>query len=310
MQNVDKPLVSIVIPVYNGSNYLAEAIDSALAQTYDNIEIIVVNDGSMDHGATERIALSYGDKIRYFKKENGGCSSALNYGISKMNGEYFSWLSHDDSYEPNKIESSVKAIAENSLNPQNTVVCCKSSVINKDGLEIRRDITKAKGRINSLAMLDKLFNHGNLNGCALLIPKNILDSVGNFSTEYTYILDFMYWVNIALKGFDFFEIDEVAAKNRRHANQVSVKKSHLLSNEMKRFTSELIDFIEEDKAKLFILWQFCKRKGLKEEAKMIEGKVDISLKAHLVANINRWMYLLIALLKKVYRKIYGIGALK
>ena len=73
MENI---LVSIVIPVYNGANYLSEAIDSALAQTYKNIEIIVVNDGSKDDGATEKVALSYGDKIRYFHKENGGVSSA------------------------------------------------------------------------------------------------------------------------------------------------------------------------------------------------------------------------------------------
>ena len=63
------PLVSIVIPVYNGSNYMQEAIDSALAQTYENIEVIVVNDGSTDN--TDEIARSYGDKIKYFVKENG-----------------------------------------------------------------------------------------------------------------------------------------------------------------------------------------------------------------------------------------------
>lgn len=65
------PLVSIVIPVYNGDNFLSEAIDAALSQTYPNIEIIVVNDGSRDDGATERVALSYGERIRYFNKSNG-----------------------------------------------------------------------------------------------------------------------------------------------------------------------------------------------------------------------------------------------
>ena len=82
-----RPKVSIVIPVFNGENYLHEAIDSALAQTYKNCEIIVVNDGSTDN--TEAIAKSYGNKIRYFRKENGGGSSALNLGIDNMEGEDF-----------------------------------------------------------------------------------------------------------------------------------------------------------------------------------------------------------------------------
>ena len=85
----ENPLVSIVIPVYNGSDYLREAIDSALAQTYANIEVLVINDGSKDNGATESIALSYGDRIRYFNKENGGVASALNMGIEQMKGDYF-----------------------------------------------------------------------------------------------------------------------------------------------------------------------------------------------------------------------------
>ncbi len=71
MSNTFNPLVSIVIPVYNGSNYLREAIDSALAQIYRNIEVLVINDGSRDDGKTEAVALSYGDRIRYFAKENG-----------------------------------------------------------------------------------------------------------------------------------------------------------------------------------------------------------------------------------------------
>ena len=111
MKKINNSKVTIVIPVYNGSNYLAEAIDSALAQTYKNIEILVINDGSNDNGATEKIAKSYGNKIRYFKKENGGVATALNLGIEKMSGEYFSWLSHDDLYYPEKIEKQIKFIS-------------------------------------------------------------------------------------------------------------------------------------------------------------------------------------------------------
>ena len=101
----ERPKVSIVIPVYNGERYVRYAIDSALAQTYDNIEIIVVNDGSTDK--TDEIVKSYGNKVRYIKKKNGGVSSALNMAIEKMKGEYFSWLSHDDTYEPTKIEDEI-----------------------------------------------------------------------------------------------------------------------------------------------------------------------------------------------------------
>ena len=99
---VNQPLVSIVIPVFNGEDFLDEAIKSAINQTYRNIEILVINDGSTD--GTEKIANKYEKQIRYFYKENGGVASALNLAIKEMKGEYFSWLSHDDYYDPSKIE--------------------------------------------------------------------------------------------------------------------------------------------------------------------------------------------------------------
>ena len=105
------PLVSAVIPVYNGSNYLREAINSVLNQTYSNIEVIVVDDGSTDD--TWTIIQSYGDKIRGFHKENGGVSSALNLAIDNMKGEWFAWLSHDDLWLSNKIEMQIHYLQEN-----------------------------------------------------------------------------------------------------------------------------------------------------------------------------------------------------
>ena len=106
-----QPFITVVIPVYNGADYLGEAIDSALAQTYPHREIIVVNDGSDDGGATDRIARSYVDRIRYYVKENGGVSSALNLGIRNMRGDWLSWLSHDDLYLPDKLALQAEQLA-------------------------------------------------------------------------------------------------------------------------------------------------------------------------------------------------------
>ena len=77
-----QPLISVVIPVYNGSNYLNQALESALAQTYPNVEVLVINDGSTDQGQTEQAALRYRQRIRYFSKSNGGVASALRYGVT------------------------------------------------------------------------------------------------------------------------------------------------------------------------------------------------------------------------------------
>jgi glycosyltransferase involved in cell wall biosynthesis len=94
MINKFKDKVSIVVSVYNDSKYVKEAIDSALAQTYKNTEVIVINSAGKDNDKTEEICKSYGDKIRYFKNDNRGTASALNLGVEKMKGEYLLWISH------------------------------------------------------------------------------------------------------------------------------------------------------------------------------------------------------------------------
>lgn len=110
----DKRLVSVVMPVYNGAEFLREAIDSILSQTYSNIEFIVINDGSNDEGECENIIYSYGDKIRYFYKPNGGVASALNYGIKMAKGHYIARMDADDIAMPNRIREQV-CFMENNL---------------------------------------------------------------------------------------------------------------------------------------------------------------------------------------------------
>jgi glycosyltransferase involved in cell wall biosynthesis len=139
MPNLNLPKVSIVIPVYNGAKYLRQAIDSALAQTYANTEVIVVDDGSTDNSPA--IAADYADKIRFFRKPNGGVASALNFGIAHMEGEYFSWLSHDDMYVPDKIKLQMDDIRQ--LLEKNTVIYSSYDVINANGEFVSRmDLTK------------------------------------------------------------------------------------------------------------------------------------------------------------------------
>lgn len=214
-----KPLVSIIIPVYNGANYLAEAIESALSQTYENIEILVINDGSTDSGATERIACSYGDRIRYFKKENGGVSTALNYGISKMSGDWFSWLSHDDLYTPNKIKFQIDKLISLNLNKNNTILSCGSRLIDMKGKEIFHPKRELSGLFTGKEMYQKLFSGYSLNGCALLIPKAILLDIGGFKSGYKYIQDLICWVTLAQNGHFFYLCNEPLVKTRIHRQQ-------------------------------------------------------------------------------------------
>ena len=112
MSTASTPLVSIVIPVYNGARYVGQAIESALGQDYPSIEVIVVNDGSTDEGRTREAIAPYLPRVRYFEKPNGGVASALNFGIAQMRGGYLSWLSHDDLYRSDKVSRQVARMSE------------------------------------------------------------------------------------------------------------------------------------------------------------------------------------------------------
>lgn len=240
MNSTFNPLVSIVIPVYNGSNFLAEAIDSALAQTYKNIEILVVNDGSKDEGATENVALSYGDKIKYYLKPNGGVSSALNFGIQKMSGEYFSWLSHDDLYEPKKIEREVEELAK-IQDKENTIICCADSLMDVDGKPIYHPTKRLEGLFTGSDLFDIFFSkHLVINGCTLLIHKSLFERFGGFS-QLRYIQDIECWIHFMLGGVSYCFIRDKLNKMRVHAGQVTQRMPELYYVEMDRFSNDIIE---------------------------------------------------------------------
>lgn len=214
LNNDFQPLVSIIIPIYNGSNYMQHAINSALNQTYPKVEVIVVDDGSSDN--TEEIALSYKDQIRYYKKKNGGCATALNFAIREMHGQYFSWLSHDDVYYPNKIEHQINTLK--SINDSNAIIYGDYEVIDENSKLL------AKVNISSFLPEDKRNNtllpllRGLIHGCSLLIPVKYFHTIGFFDETLISTHDYALW-------FDFIRVapiyydGETLIQSRSHSKQ-------------------------------------------------------------------------------------------
>lgn len=216
-QNIYNPLVSIIIPVYNGDNYVSEAIDSALAQTYSNKEILVIDDGSTDK--TADIARKYTGKIKYFHKKNGGVASALNLGITEAKGTFVSWLSHDDLYQPEKLESQInilngfpdkeredKVIYSNYLEMND-----KYEIFNRSELETKFSASQLNHPLFSLIK-------GYVNGCTLLIARKALIDEGLFNEKLFYSQDFDMWKKLFPKKQLIFQAENTII-SRKHPNQ-------------------------------------------------------------------------------------------
>ncbi|HWK66429.1 MAG TPA: glycosyltransferase [Rhizobiaceae bacterium] len=189
-----EPTISIIIPVYNGANYLREAIDSALAQTYAKVEIIVVDDGSTDNGATRKIAESFGSKITYIRQENGGCGAALNTGISAMTGQYFSWLSHDDLYTPEKLSRQVEILR--GLPDKNTIIYGNYDLIDSGSKRFFSMRLEALGTPEQLDIPLYPLTRGIIHGCVLLIPRVLFERYGTFNPALKTTQDYDLWFRL------------------------------------------------------------------------------------------------------------------
>lgn len=246
--------VSIVIPVYNrrsnqrGAEYLREAIDSALSQTYENIEVIVVNDGSDDEGASERTALSYGEKIRYFHKENGGVSSALNFGISKANGDWISWLSHDDLYTCDKISTQMEDVEKvKALGKEyrNYLYYCRGGFMDSNGEPLERNVkTLSDGLYESADAIHSMLKRYGIGGCGLLMPKKMFDETGGFNEEMRYSQDWFMWISAFICGYGIYVNNKVMSITRMHNMQMSTLGKEYLQTDRERMAGVLYNELE------------------------------------------------------------------
>lgn len=255
-------LVSIIIPVYNGAAYLREAIDSALAQSYSPIEVLVINDGSADNGQTARVAQTYGHRVRYFEKENGGVASALNMGVSNMRGEYFSWLSHDDRYRPDKILRQVQAL-ERCGDPTRIAIGGYVNFTNEKGVVQKMDFSRLYGAERMEIPLFAVF-HRAVHGCTLLIHKSHFERVGLFDESLRTTQDYDMWFRM-MRGQRILYTGGLDVESRIHPEQGSIAlgREHVEASNrlwiglLERTTAEERSLLERDDYRFYskLYWE-------------------------------------------------------
>lgn len=201
------PTVTVVIPFYNDP-YVAEAIDSVLAQTYRNIEILVIDDGSSLYA--DRIMPAYSGRLRYIGKANGGTGSALNAGIRLSNGVYVAWLSSDDRFRPDKIERQLAFMTERN----SRISCTAFAVIGGKGELLDSLYGPAIADSRELMRLFAVTNP--INGCTVMLRRDLIPIVGLFNESLRYTQDYDYWARTLLSGIRIDYLPEPLTEYRMH----------------------------------------------------------------------------------------------
>ncbi len=211
-------LVSVVIPSYNQAEYLREALDSLIDQTYPHWEAIVVNDGSTDN--TVEVMNEYAQKdarIKPVNKENGGITNALNDGLKHCSGDYFCWLSSDDLYYPEKLEVLIKAF-EN-LGDDYALVYGSFDLLQEEIHKI--DVRPFAEHIMSGAEFPEPLKFDFIDGCSMMIRMDVMRELDGFNPNYRHSQDLELWMRIASRGYRFHLVDKKVTIRRVHIEQSS-----------------------------------------------------------------------------------------
>jgi len=225
--------VSIIIPTYNRTRWLSDTIESGLNQTYPDIELIVINDGSTDN--TEQFLKPYMDRIVYIYKENGGPGSAVNAGIMASTGEYITRVDDDDLFLPEKVESQVKMFQQNS---QLGLVATYHHIINLDGEIV---YTRGVPDFSRHGAFLSLLQHCIFSQPTVMVRKECHDKVGLYKDVYAQ--DYDMWIRIA-RHYPVDVIHKPLALYRRHdLNRSGKSSSGKVKSDIQSFICEIMDDI-------------------------------------------------------------------
>jgi glycosyltransferase involved in cell wall biosynthesis len=215
----ETPLVSVVVPCYRQAHYLPGALDSALAQSYPAVEIIVVNDGSDDD--TEAVTRRYGDRVRYVYRANGGLSAARNTGIAQVRGTYLKFLDADDYLHPDQLAWHMAAMAG------------RADRVSMTGVRLFRDghpdqfIDHVPAASALLPDLFRDMDWGGIHG--YLFPTALVRAVGGFDESLRFAEDWNFFCRIGLHAPQLMTDPRIGAFYRLRAGSMSTNRVGMIT---------------------------------------------------------------------------------
>jgi glycosyltransferase involved in cell wall biosynthesis len=193
------PRVSVVIPAYNAAKFIRRTIDSVLAQSFTNYELIVVDDGSTDE--TGRVVQSYGSKVRYVRQANAGDGPARSAGIAAARGAWIAFLDHDDEWLPDKLKLQVDLLERN----PDLRWCGANYYLSCQGLrQPAGNPDELTQRLAGRESFDNFFTAVASEGCALVtttmvVHRKVFEQVGVFDSCWALCADFDMWWRITYR---------------------------------------------------------------------------------------------------------------
>ncbi len=213
--------VSVIIPVYNSEKFLKESLESVIHQTYSDVEIIAINDGSTDNSL--EILKKYENKITIINQKNMGLAEAVNTGIKKMSGHWLKWLSPDDILYSNAIEILVE---EAKKLPENTILYSNWTIIDEKGKKLRDFYESNYNELSNFDYNVRLLDGQQINVNTTLIPHSLFSKNLSMNTLIHIILvDYDFFLRAGLlHQTRFFLIEKPLIKYRIHGSQQSHQK--------------------------------------------------------------------------------------
>jgi glycosyltransferase involved in cell wall biosynthesis len=222
------PLTSVVLPCYNGSLWISDAIESVLHQTFFDFELIIVDDGSSDNSKDIISSHLCDGRVRYIYQENKGFSATINRGIKESVGDLIGFIGQDDLWLSNKLELQVRYFSKH-----NSVGLVRSNYysIDSEGRIMRLVREKMPSFYSRQKMIEHLFLRNFIGFETVLVKKKCFDEVSLFDERMTGFSDHDMWLRI-VGSFDIGYLDMPLVKKREHTLQLSkVKAESVLRDE-------------------------------------------------------------------------------